>query len=208
MNDILSDVSEYYSDKLKEYGATPRGVDWNNEQDQFRRFEQLCKAIETKNYFTLNDIGCGYGALYEYMFDKFPSLKYCGIDISRKMIVAAAKNINQANASFAVSSAPQSIADYCVASGIFNVKLEHKDDIWLEYIISTLDMMNKYSAKAFAFNCLTSYSDADKIRKDLYYADPCYLFDHCKRNYSRHVALLHDYGLWEFTIIIRKEPGK
>ena len=24
-------------------------------------------------------------------------------------------------------------------------------------------------------------------------------FDHCKRAFSRHVALLHDYGLWEFT---------
>jgi hypothetical protein len=29
-------------------------------------------------------------------------------------------------------------------------------------------------------------------------------FDHCKRNFSRQVALLHDYGLWEFTILVRK----
>jgi len=30
------------------------------------------------------------------------------------------------------------------------------------------------------------------------------LFDYCKRTYSRDVALLHDYGLYEFTILVRK----
>jgi hypothetical protein len=57
----------------------------------------------------------------------------------------------------------------------------------------------------FAFNCLTAYSDAHKMQSYLYYADPCRLFDLCKRRYSRNVALLHDYGLYEFTILVRKE---
>jgi hypothetical protein len=56
----------------------------------------------------------------------------------------------------------------------------------------------------FAFNCLTSYSDAERKRDYLYYADPCALFDLCKRRYSRNVALLHDYGLYEFTLLVRK----
>ena len=38
----------------------------------------------------------------------------------------------------------------------------------------------------------------------LYYADPGRLFDLCKRRYSRNIALLHDYGLYEFTILVRK----
>ena len=42
------------------------------------------------------------------------------------------------------------------------------------------------------------------MRPDLYYADPCELFDRCKRRYSRNVALLHDYDLYEFTILVRK----
>ena len=49
------------------------------------------------------------------------------------------------------------------------------------------------------------YADAERKRPDLYYADPLALFDHCKRRYSREVALLHDYGLYEFTMIVRKE---
>jgi hypothetical protein len=51
---------------------------------------------------------------------------------------------------------------------------------------------------------LTSYSDPDRMRSDLYYGDPCLFFDHCKRTYSKQVALLHDYGLYEFTVIVRK----
>jgi len=42
------------------------------------------------------------------------------------------------------------------------------------------------------------------MRDDLYYADPCLLFTYCKTRYSRNVALLHDYGLHEFTLFVRK----
>jgi hypothetical protein len=68
----------------------------------------------------------------------------------------------------------------------------------------TLDALDRTSRSGFAFNCLTSYSDADKMRDYLYYADPCALFDLCKKRYSRNVAILHDYDLYEFTILVRK----
>jgi hypothetical protein len=42
------------------------------------------------------------------------------------------------------------------------------------------------------------------MREDLFYADPCELFDYCKTRFARNVALLHDYGLYEFTILVRK----
>jgi hypothetical protein len=65
-------------------------------------------------------------------------------------------------------------------------------------------MLNLNSRLGFAFNCLTSYSDSDKLRDHLYYANPNELFDFCKRQYSRNIALLHDYDLYEFTILVRK----
>jgi len=103
-------------------------------------------------------------------------------------------------------SVPPEPADYTVASGIFNVRLDRPDDQWRAYLHDTLDVLDRSSRRGFAFNCLTSYSDADKMRAHLYYADPCALFDLCKRRYSRQVALLHDYGLYEFTILVRKQP--
>ena len=38
----------------------------------------------------------------------------------------------------------------------------------------------------------------------LFYADPCELFDFCKTRFSQNVALLHDYGLYEFTILVEE----
>ena len=105
---------------------------------------------------------------------------------------------------FVLSSQPDGAADYGVASGIFNVRLGRSDAEWRAYLEATLDNLDRTSRLGFSFNCLTSYSDAEKMRDYLYYADPCALFDLCKRRYSRNVALLHDYGLYEFTILVRK----
>jgi len=204
---LLSEVARYYSSKLDKYGETPRGVDWNGEASQILRFEQLSKIINNLNSFTVNDLGCGYGALYDYLMDKHQSFSYSGIDLSENMILTAKKRYqSRDNAHFTVSSEPDNIADYSIASGIFNVRLERSDDEWLSYLELTLDALDRTSHFGFSFNCLTSYSDADKMHDYLYYADPCVLFDLCKRKYSQNVSLLHDYGLYEFTILVRKSP--
>lgn len=54
---------------------------------------------------------------------------------------------------------------------------------------------------------LTKYSDEERMaeRPDLFYGDPLFYFDYCKRNQSRDVALLHEHGLYDFTILIRKD---
>ena len=108
------------------------------------------------------------------------------------------------NARFSTAAEPDAVADFGIASGIFNVRLERSDSEWLDYLVSTLDVLDTTSRLGFAFNCLTSYSDRDKKQDYLYYADPGELFDLCMSRYSRHVALLHDYGLYEFTILVRK----
>ena len=64
--------------------------------------------------------------------------------------------------------------------------------------------MNKKSEHGFSFNMLTSYSDKEYMRDDLYYGDSCHFFDFCKKNFSKNVSLLHDYNLYDFTIIVRK----
>jgi hypothetical protein len=97
--------------------------------------------------------------------------------------------------------------DYAVESGIFNIRLEYSYDEWTGYVIQTLQRMNSLSRKGFAFNMLTSYSDPPYMKPHLYYADPCYYFDYCKRHFSRNVALLHDYNLYDFTILVKKQSS-
>ena len=205
---LLDEVATYYAEKLAEHGDTPRGVDWNGEESQMVRFAQLCKIIDTKTpNFSLNDLGCGYGALLDYLRDKHGACTYLGVDVSLEMIKVAEQRHAAVNrARFITAAVPDEVADYGLASGIFNVRLGRSDAEWFDYLQATLDVLDQTSTLGFAFNCLTSYSDEDKKRDYLYYADPCRLFDLCKRRYSRQVALLHDYGLYEFTILVRKMP--
>lgn len=207
---LLSEVARYYSEKLAIHGETPSGVDWNGEESQIARFVQLCRIIDPattpSDAFSLNDIGCGYGALHDFLHRSYEALVYFGIDVSEAMIEAARRRHEVGpHATFEVASTPSQRADYGVASGVFNVRLDRTEAEWSTYVGATLDMMNETSYIGFAFNCLTIYSDADKMRDYLYYASPAALFDLCKRRYSHHVALLHDYGLYEFTILVRKQ---
>lgn len=205
--DLLNEVAEYYAGKLAQYGETPQGVDWNGEEGQARRFLQLCKIVDASEPFSVNDLGCGYGALYDFLASSSETFWYTGIDVSEEMVRAAERRyFDRTQARFIRAVEPDRVADYGVASGIFNVRLGRSDEQWLAYMEATLDVLNRTSRRGFAFNCLTSYSDADKMRDYLYYADPCQLFHLCKRRYSRNVALLHDYGLYEFTILVRKQP--
>jgi SAM-dependent methyltransferase len=205
-SDLLAEVADYYSAKLAENGATPRGVDWNGEGSQVLRFEQLTKVIQQPRGFSLNDLGCGYGALFDYLISRYRDFFYNGCDISDDMIRAAQdRYANNPNAHFTIAAEPLKTADYGIASGIFNIRLGLSDAVWRVHLEATLDVLDRTSHRGFAFNCLTSYSDADMMRDYLYYADPCVMFDLCKQLYSHHVALLHDYGLYEFTILVRKD---
>lgn len=58
--------------------------------------------------------------------------------------------------------------------------------------------MAQNSVKGFSFNLLSTY--ADWKENHLFYGDPTYFFDYCKRNFSKKVFLLHDYPLYEWTI--------
>lgn len=207
---LLADVAAYYGARLAEHGQTARGVDWNGEDGQRLRFAQLTKIVApAADGFSVNDLGCGYGALVDFLDEHAAgrSHAYAGNDVSPEMIDAARQRYrDRGDVSFHVGDTPSSVSDYGIASGIFNVHRGHGDDAWLDYIHATLDTLHATSRLGFAFNCLTSYSDPPRMRPErLYYADPCALFDRCKRRYSRHVALLHDYGLYEFTILVRKD---
>lgn len=203
-NKLLSEIEQYYTQKNNLYGNTPQGVDWNSQESQTLRFAQLLKVCDHHQSFSINDYGCGYGALLDYLNQHDCQCNYYGFDISEAMIKQARElHKNNQKSVFLREEHHLNQADYTVASGIFNVKLETADEEWISYIIMTINKMANLSKKGFAFNILTKYSDAEFMRSYLYYADPCYFFDYCKRNFSRNIALLHDYNLYEFTIIVR-----
>lgn len=202
--DFIKKIDNYYTNKIKQYGITSQGVDWNSKESQFLRFEQLSKIILDKRNFSILDFGCGYGALIKFLNNYYLDYLYIGYDISEEMIKNAKKVNASENLKFTNNKQQLSVSDYLIASGIFNVKLDTLTQDWENYIFSTLEDFNNLSIKGFSFNMLTSYSDRECRKDYLYYADPCYFFDYCKKKFSKNIALLHDYNLYEFTILVRK----
>ena len=203
---VLASVDRYYTEKIKLHGTTSQGVDWNSVESQELRFKQLTRVIRTPKNFSINDFGCGFGSLYGYFLKNKLNPKYYGFDISAEMVQKAKQTYQKSvSAQFKVSHIPWKKADYGVASGIFNVRLKSPNGVWKKHVLDTLDQMDRFSTKGFSFNCLTKYSDKEKMRPYLYYADPLFFFDYCKKKYSKSVGLLHDYGLYEFTILVRKD---
>jgi len=204
LDSILDRVRSYYDDKLQTFGPTPQGVDWNSAAAQQVRFDQILKVCDTVEPFSINDYGCGYGALFERLAALDTLQRYCGYDISSEMLAAATNRYaGESKAAFISSAADLEVADYTVASGIFSVKGSVPSGEWGAYVLATLETMRSRSRRGLAFNCLTAFSDRHLMRDNLYYADPHAIFDYCHTHFSRNVALLHDYGIYEFTILVR-----
>ena len=195
----------HYQDKFAEHGATPLGVDWNGLESQSLQFAQLLKLLPDEGGFSINDFGCGYGALVGALQARWPTIRYRGNDLNPDMIAAARQHhADHKTISFDIAERPLHPADYGVASGVFTLRLGRSDAQCFSDMQDSLDILQATSRIGFAFNTLTSYSEADRMRDYLYYPDPCMLFDLCKRRYARDVALLHDYGLYACTLLVRK----
>jgi SAM-dependent methyltransferase len=202
-DELLEGVATYYAQKLAEHGPTAAGVDWNSERSQELRFAKVLQVVDEPGPMSINDYGCGYGALADFLRAQEFEVEYHGFDVAAEMVEAARAQFEDQGYSFTTDLGELPVADYTVASGIFNVRLETDDETWLAHVLKTLDEMRAVSSKGLAFNMLTSYSDPDRMRPDLYYADPRFILDHCIRSFSRRVAILHDYELYEFTVLVR-----
>jgi len=200
----LSGVAQLYARSLQTHGETSCGVGWRDETSHSLRFDRLARVIRPDGApLEINELGCGYGAFYEYLVQQgLPVACYRGIDISAEMIERARERLKGAPVDLAPGSELNRDADYSFASGIFNVRLSCGEVEWRDHILATLANLATRSRRGFAFNLLSTYVD---WREDhLYYGDPAFFFDHCKRNFSRYVTLLHDYPLYEWTMLVNK----
>lgn len=205
-SDALRDQARaYYDAKLRAHGATPAGMDWNSQASQELRFRQLARLWEDDADAGVVDYGCGYAALAGYLRERGHRGPYLGYDVSTDMIRAAETHVvTLERCRVTARREALSPLDYAVASGVLNVKQQAGDAEWASYVRETIADLAALGTRGFAFNALTLYSDVEKRRPDLYYADPLELFDHCKRTHSRFVTLLHDYPLYEFTLLVRR----
>jgi len=203
---ILNDIKSYYSKKIIEHGPTPQGVDWKDENTQHIRLSQITRFLPHSS-FSISDVGCGYGALFQYLQENHSHFDYHGFDLSQDMIDQAKIKFPEGDtSSFATVTSNSEIltSEFLVANGLFNLKFEHNNEDWLEFIYNSMTDFFKKCDKAMAISFLTSYNDPEFRRPNLYYADPCQLYDYAMKKLSRQSSILSDYPLYEFTLLVRK----
>lgn len=203
---LLEFVSRLYSYRISEYGPVANGVFWKDADAQVLRLELLLEAIAPEDLngpITINDLGCGYGALFDLVKDDPMMLmgRYFGYDISPEMIRTANKRTKDPRASFTVSPVATETADYAFVSGTYNMSMDADRTLWTDYIQTSLGRLWQKTTKAMAFNLLED-TEPHKL-DDLYYADRRTFVEYAL-TLSPEVEIVDDYPLNEFTILVRR----
>jgi len=199
-------VEAYYTARVSEHGATPRGVDWTCLATQQLRFVQVLKVCDFSVPFSLNDLGCGYGALAAYLSTRYPNppIDYLGVDLSPTMISRARRrHRNRTDRRFIAGSVSPRVADYSVSSGVMNVCLDHPRPLWEDVIAETLQAMHDTSRRGFAVNFL-AMAAVGSPTEQLYRTTPEPWVRFCETELGCDVAVVSGYGLREFTLLMRR----
>jgi SAM-dependent methyltransferase len=217
LGSICSGVDAYYSEQVARHGATPLGVDWSCQATQALRFVQLLKVCDFSTSLTLNDVGCGYGALVPFLAARHPGceIDYLGIDLSRAMISRARRRFAGPHHRFIVGAKIPRIADYSVASGTMNVNVGYARQTWEGFIATMLRRLHEASRRGFSVNFIHALPDADPdvdVEHDtgatrLYRTTPEVWRGFCESELNCAVEVVDNYGMKEFTLLVRRDGG-
>jgi len=148
------DNYNFYKKTISKYGISAKGVHWNSEYTQYKRFEVLTNFIKDNiKESSIIDAGCGFGEYYNYLFDNNLKPKsYIGIDCEENMIKLASKRF--LNTQFFIKnvlSDKLEEADYYICSGALSILT--KDEIF-QFINNCFNA----SSNAFVFNFIKNDS--------------------------------------------------
>lgn len=200
---FLTDVALIYHAMLDHHGAVPAGVCWSDLDGQLLRFDLLCAGIDTARTVTVNDVGCGYGALFDYLASRFALSGYCGTDICEAMLQEAGRRVSGPQVRFEQSALPVAVADWSLASGTFNLSGGADPDEWRELVRLVLTAMARHSRTGLAFNMLLP----DALHHSLWGSEPAEWIDFCAQRLHGQPTLVHHPGGREWTLRVLLPHG-
>ena len=204
---LLDPVAKTFSLGIKAFGAHHKALAWYDAERMQRRFDifaGLIMDVPEERRISINDHGCGYGAMFD-SFRDLPSMRqghYYGYDISPEMIEAARRRIQDPRAEFIVSHVATEEADYSFVSGTWNMKMWASDSDWRNFVYENLRQLWSKTRVALGFNML---SINNPFREDtLYYADPTHMLAFCRDALTPHVRTVDRLEPREFVVFLRR----
>ena len=167
-------LNRAYRDRLATKGRTAQGVFWRSQSSQFARFSALLSLVQQlrPNLPTsIADIGCGYGALKEFInaSSAYNRIHYQGVDINRAMIAACHQKFPHQTGMFSIGKKPLNMVDFCLVSGTFNLTSCDDPILWTDYIFVCLERCMAHTRYGLILNLLCV--PKTKIQKQIFYAN-------------------------------------
>ena len=206
-------IMRHYDACLQQHGDTARGADWPNETDRQTRFSIMLGLLEAEadDRVDLLDFACGTGELLRHL-DRLgrPAVSYQGVDISRSALEFARAKFPEAKftALDILEATDQEVAslscDYCIINGLFTVKRELSDEEMWDFTTSVIRRLWPITRKAIAFNVMSKQVGLE--RADLFHVSLDRMAGFLHQLAGRSVTFRADYGLFEYTCYVRREP--
>ncbi len=204
---LLKPVARSYEWSINKYGSNHRATAWrdgNRQQRRFNIFANLLPSDTGRNNVSINDLGCGYGAMFD-TFKELPQFSngtYFGYDISQSMVKAARLNVKDPRALFILNHEATESADYSFVSGTYNMKMTASEDEWLPYIENSIVQLWSKTNVGMGFNMLNVESPLRE--RTLYYADPEHFMYFCQKYLKGKTRMIYSLHPNEFIIFIQK----
>lgn len=200
----------YFRDKLRRFGDTPMGVDWKDKESQHTRFSYIYRLMLNQfpdfSGVSILDVGCGYGAFYQYLKKTQTGINYFGIDLLDEMTDNAKRLFPDKKDSFFTGDFKNvsfhARFDFVTSSGIFNVKGQFEDLTFENYILQSIEAMFHLCNKGVVFNLMTPAPEYKEPK--LFYPSLDTIFSFIYKRLSRNIVINSSYPLWEVTVGIFK----
>ncbi|RZK20504.1 MAG: class I SAM-dependent methyltransferase [Hymenobacter sp.] len=208
---IVSQCEAY----LAAHGDTHRGVGWPHYDDAQARYQVMLDGLLSAvpadgRPVRVLDFGCGPGHFYEFLQRQhLPFIDYAGLDLlENSLALARAKFPDRPFYCLDVLQQPERLPtfDYVVLNGIFTQKCALSFEQMWAYCQRLLQVIWPRTTYGLAFNVMSKQVDWE--RDDLFHLPLDVLAPFLAQRLTRHFALRHDYGLYEFTTYLYKTPRR
>jgi SAM-dependent methyltransferase len=203
-------VAHYESCFLK-HGRTPEGVDWPNATDLATRFDVMLGVLRPEPARpSVLDLGCGPGLLLDHLQaqGRLEGLDYRGIELSEPMLEAARRQWPDhafSRRDLLVQPLPPKSVDYVIMNGVLTERRGVPRAEMAAYALDLLAAGFEAARVGIAFNVMSKLVDWE--REDLFHWGFDEMTEGVAKRLSRHIRIRADYGLYEYTAYVYREPA-